>query len=460
MKKSLKLRQSALSQSRWCLFAIIVVAPLLFVRVFAASENETQVSKFENRLFFRDYDGESLSDRLSRIEKQIFGETFTGSIEERVSRIATSLPPEKRKPAPPPMAPAPAPTPSAASQPQTMQEDEETEAERKRAAVMAAREEEVAKLLAEGVEAYRAKNTAMAINRFQQVVRLDPQNAQAYYSLGIAMEANNSFGEALKCYEHASAIDPSNKDYVQALKLTEKKAVGEKKEIEKDAQLKRLSDEAAQAYRNQQFISALDLYKQLDERRPNNANTKFNIGTVYLSMNHYASAIDYYREACKLKPDEPKYAEALQRLEANVSKDENERLGAERTWENSHPQQNNKGSRRSNNSPPQNNSPSNGPPQNNPPANNLSSNDRPSRDPIESFGFSLKGTKDGLKISKLKEQQRAAKVGLKEGDLIKAVDGNIVTSIDQMRKLVQAKPSNARFQLTVQRNNRLGQILL
>jgi tetratricopeptide (TPR) repeat protein len=313
----------------------------------------------------------------------------------------------------------------------------------------------VAKLLQEGVEAYRAKNTNVAINRFQQVVRLDPQNAQAYYSLGIAMEAKNSFGEAVKCYERANAIDPSNKEYAQALKLIEKKAIGEKKEVEKDAQIKRLSDEAAEAYRSQQLISALDLYKQLDEKRPNNANTKFNIGTVYLSMGHYASAIDYYREACKLKPDEPKYAAALQKLEAGVSKDENDRFEAERAWENSHPQQQNNRQQQQNNNQQQQNS--NGPSRhsNSPaPANNASN------DPIDAFGFSLKSSKDGLKISRLIEQQRAAKVGLKEGDLIKAVDGNIVTTVDQMRKLVQAKPPGARFQLTVQRKEKLGQILL
>jgi len=448
MNKSMKLRQSARIQSRWGLLAIMMVAQLLVPAGLAASENETQVSKFENRLFFRDYDGEGISDRLGRIEKQIFGETFTGSVEERLSRISTSLPPEKPKPAPAPVAPAQTSAVNAVNQQQNMQEDEEAEAERKRAAVMAARDEEVAKLLSEGVEAYRAKNTAVAINRFQQVVRLDPQNAQAYYSLGIAMEARNAFGEALKCYEHASAIDPSNKEYAQALKLIEKKAVGEKKEIEKDAQIKKLSDEAAQAYRSQQYISALDLYKQLDEKRPNNALTKFNIGTVYLSLNHYASAVDYYREAAKLKPDEPRYSEALQKLEANLAKDENERLSAEKAWENTHQsnnhqqqqQQNNKNTFSKHSSSPQGN--------------------RASSDPIEAFGFSLKNSKDGLKITKLDPQQRAAKVGLHEGDFIKAVDGNIVTNVDQMRKLVEAKPQGARFQLTVQRKEKLGQILL
>ena len=72
-------------------------------------------------------------------------------------------------------------------------------------------------------------------------------------------------------------------------------------------------------------MSALGLYKELDEKKPKQAKVKFNIGTIYLALKNPVQALEYFQEAYKLKPDEPKFKEACEKLQANLKQGESER---------------------------------------------------------------------------------------------------------------------------------------
>jgi len=64
-------------------------APTVCVLALNAQDD---IAAFEQRLFFRNYAEDDISVRLNRIEKQVFGENFAGSVEERINRITSALP--------------------------------------------------------------------------------------------------------------------------------------------------------------------------------------------------------------------------------------------------------------------------------------------------------------------------------------------------------------------------------
>jgi Tetratricopeptide repeat. len=56
------------------------------------------------------------------------------------------------------------------------------------------------------------------------------------------------------------------------------------------------SQDALAAYNRGEYLSALDSYKQIDEKFPNQAINKYNIGSVYLIMKQPEMALPYYKK--------------------------------------------------------------------------------------------------------------------------------------------------------------------
>ena len=93
------------------------------VRVEAEDSADVSIAKLEQKFFQHDFPKDEQTDRLSRIEQLMFGETKTGSIDERVKNLLTLVPNLNAKveePTPLPAASEPATPPAQRqSQPQT-----------------------------------------------------------------------------------------------------------------------------------------------------------------------------------------------------------------------------------------------------------------------------------------------------------------------------------------------------
>lgn len=62
----------------------------------------------------------------------------------------------------------------------------------------------------DGLEAFQADNIELAIDCFQEAVRLDPDNASYHSNLAVALDENGSDEEALEEYECALQLDPND----------------------------------------------------------------------------------------------------------------------------------------------------------------------------------------------------------------------------------------------------------
>ncbi|MBA3994947.1 MAG: hypothetical protein C0469_15620, partial [Cyanobacteria bacterium DS2.3.42] len=289
-----------------------------------------KLSALEQRLFFKTYEELDENARLKKIERRVFGEEMEGAIPVRLEKVATALGPQREPEGTVAgAAQQPASPPPAASLSQH-EYDAEDAIEKAKLAVMAAKEAELQRLLAEGVGLWRNRQTSLATEKFEQVIRLDPNNAEAHFSMGIIYEAAGNYTEAYSSYKKASASRPDNKDYKNAIADVEKKSHSKDKVQGLSGELKMMAEDAAAAFKRNEYMTALDLYKQFEAKAPPQAHIKYNIGTIYLMMKNYQMALEYYKQAKKLKPSEPKYVQAVQQLEGNLKKDAAERKQAEK----------------------------------------------------------------------------------------------------------------------------------
>lgn len=404
------------------------------------------LTPIEQRLFFKTYQEEDVSKRLARIERRVFGEEMQGGFDERLERVKTAMGPQTNPdgsvtgtPKPPPAAAPVGKTPQPHGKQQRPEDDDYAIEEAKRR-VQAAKDEEITRLLKEGVDLWHARRAQEAVEKFEQVVRLDPGNAEAHYSLGIVYEASRNYVEALASYKKAAEARPDSKEYREAVKATEKLAAQKAKVEDLKGDVRALAEQAAQAFKEQQYISALDLYKQVDEKAPNQPLIKYNIGTIYLMMKNPFSALEYYKQARKLRPDEPRYVEACKKLETNIQKDQDEREKIDAAWAQKEKQMQPKGSGKKRGGQ-QVSAPS-------------------SQDLMTQYGIIAKAGRDGLTVTTVGIASRAAKGGLRTGDIIKAVDGTVVKSTGDVNDLLSRKNFNQPVQIMIQRAQQMGALTI
>jgi tetratricopeptide (TPR) repeat protein len=295
-----------------------------------AKADSSPLSEVEQRLFFKTYSEETNNERLERLEKRVFGTVMTGSFEERLSKVSVASQPQvnpdgsmtgnlQQSDTGTAGNTSSAPAKSAA---QIQEEERQAAAERSRIAAQAAKEEEAARIMADGVELWRSKKGPDALAKFEQVIRIQPNNADAYFSAGIIYESTGNLAEALSDYQRAADIHNDNKDYTDAVHAVQKKMAAAANISPKQAEINRLTTQASAAYKRQEYLSALDLYKQLDFVNPNQALVKYNIGTLYLQIKDPFTALQYYKQAATLNPKEPRYVAAYQKLQNGVQKEE------------------------------------------------------------------------------------------------------------------------------------------
>ncbi len=318
-----------------CLTLLIVVSLLASG---AYAQGGAALAPIEKKLFFKTYDSDSDDARLSRIENNLFGQTMQGSFQERMSRITEAAAPKENPDGSmsglgSQQSPSTAPSaPSAADLKRQAEEEKQAAMERARVAVQAAKEEQANKQIETGVSLWRAKRSTEALQYFEQALKTDPRNASALYYVGIVYESKKNYVEALASYRKAANEDPGNQEYADAVMAVQKLMNSKPAVDPKQAEISKLATEAGDAYKRGEYLSALDLYKQLDQKAPNQALVKYNLGTLYLQAKHYQDALDQFALAVKLRPSDPKFKQAYQQLKANMDKSDAEEKQSEAAW--------------------------------------------------------------------------------------------------------------------------------
>ncbi len=131
-----------------------------------------------------------------------------------------------------------------------------------------------------GLLAFQTGEKAAAVDLISKAVAIAPDNAEAQFHLGVALQALDRLDAAVESYRSAIEIEP---DHIEA--YNNLGAVYE--------DLNRL-EEAVASYREAISI------------KPDYAGAHMNLGAVYRKLGRPEEAVAYYRKALKIEPD---YAE-------------------------------------------------------------------------------------------------------------------------------------------------------
>lgn len=453
-----------------------------------SSAEMSSLKGMEEKLFFKSYeDSDKPEGRIARLEKRIFGDAGEGPLSDRMAKLATLIKPDEKKPEvknPPQQTQSAQPvrqTQAPISKPRSNQPPDPEEMRRR---VRLAKEEEVAQLQSEAVELWKSRRGNEALEKFEQVVRIAPDFAEAHFSLGVIFEAKQDFQNALMSYQRALDLVPGKREYVEAVNLVSKKAHTSEANQEKKAELKQLAEQASSAYRSGQYQSALQLYKELDKKAPKEALVKYNIGTIYLALKNPVEALDYFKLAAKLKPDEPRYQEAVQKLSTSLEQDTRARQQAESAWSGNNGNNQDKPGKKvkepkrkiestqtfQNNTPadfsqvgnyrqPQQQMPMGMPGGNgfNAPMAGGGGGGTASS---AAFGIMARDGANGAEITSVGAASKALRAGLSRGDIVKAVDGVIINSTADLNNVLMRKQPHEAAQFIIQRNGQIGQFVL
>jgi tetratricopeptide (TPR) repeat protein len=138
-----------------------------------------------------------------------------------------------------------------------------------------------------------AGDVSGAVREFEEALRREPGFAQAHYSLGVLLASNGNVPQAT---EHIAAAVKSQPDYVDArLRLAEL--------LRQGGQIER----------------SLAQYREVLAIDPRVSDARFGYGATLAAMGRLQDARDAFSEAARLHPDQPRFTEALARVDSALA---------------------------------------------------------------------------------------------------------------------------------------------
>lgn len=161
-----------------------------------------------------------------------------------------------------------------------------------------------------GMACTKADENELALQSFKNAADLDPSNAQAFSYLADTLMKLGRIPEAIKHFEIALGLDPRSADsnfrYAEALNMTgrSEEAVGfYKKALESFPEYAmvhiRLGQALKQLNRPTEAVASFETGERLLldalANRPNDIESRFRLGTVYLNTERYSQAVESFR---------------------------------------------------------------------------------------------------------------------------------------------------------------------
>jgi superkiller protein 3 len=141
--------------------------------------------------------------------------------------------------------------------------------------------------LAVGTKLFDDGKTEMAIEAFNQAVKLNPDLAEAYFKLGIAY----------------ALIEAMAKNNAAPMEVTETEADTNTNKKGEKAPPKTDSEKA--------FTKAVAAYKKMIDQNPKDDAAYYNLGRAYNKLNEDEDSAKALKQAVKLKPDDSEYQTEL-----------------------------------------------------------------------------------------------------------------------------------------------------
>ncbi len=137
------------------------------------------------------------------------------------------------------------------------------------------------------LDLHKQNKLTEAENLYNEVIKLEPSNAEVYVNLAIAQGQNKNYEGALLTLKNANAKFPNNAQVADAIKSINAQSTDLKLEI------------AANYFNNKDYQNAINEYLKIT---PATSDTMLGAASSYQNLGNTDKAIEYYLEALKLAP--------------------------------------------------------------------------------------------------------------------------------------------------------------
>ena len=155
-----------------------------------------------------------------------------------------------------------------------------------------------------------------SIALYNEVIKISPDNSEAYANLAIALSQNQKYEEALATLKTAQAKFPTSSQINETYKKLSAQAI--------DIKL----DTAANYYNNKDYQSAIKEYLDI---QPATSNTMLGVASCYQNLGETDKAIEYYKKALELSPANSDIAYYIAALYTDKEDIENAKIYAEKS---------------------------------------------------------------------------------------------------------------------------------
>ena len=166
-------------------------------------------------------------------------------------------------------------------------------------------------LFNQAIEFYKKKDFSNAKLKYEEILKNDPKNSEAYGNLGVIYKSKGDVSTAIKCYIQAIKLDPKNKFVYNNIGNAFKEIKNYKMAIRAYSDSIKLNPNDFNAFNNLGIVyesigdnnKAIAAYKQAVRINPKHAKSVNNIGVVLYKQKKYEQAAEIFEIALKTDPN-------------------------------------------------------------------------------------------------------------------------------------------------------------
>lgn len=134
----------------------------------------------------------------------------------------------------------------------------------------------ITEALRSALEHYQKGDYRQAEYICREIINIDPENAEAYYMLGIVLQSKNQFDDAIRCYQEATRINPQHFSAHFQLGIA--------------------------LYNRRQLDEAIASLESALLLNPNFDEAYCSLGMIFRERGQHTEAINYFQRAIQLNP--------------------------------------------------------------------------------------------------------------------------------------------------------------
>ncbi|MGD9683066.1 MAG: tetratricopeptide repeat protein [Candidatus Obscuribacterales bacterium] len=298
--------------------ALSLSTPLAFAATPLSASQTSQLASAENMLFGSTKSGTTES-RLEAVEVNLFGHKNSGDSAARLARIEQVVGGSRSSYLMPPLAGSFDSGVEVRQAPQVVDEK------------FSSSSNGSGDKLEQAMLAYTSGRIDEAERGFKDVLREDPNSADANFNLGVIAESKGNKTEALRYYERASSLNPGDselKSTVSSLRSdlanAERERIAERQQAERDRaekartdRLKQTVADASSLYKKGDYRGAASKLEGVAAQAPGDPDVQYALGQAYRGSGDLNKARDAFSRAQAIDPSSSVYRNALAELNSS-----------------------------------------------------------------------------------------------------------------------------------------------